>query len=75
MVPLMQMWDMSMENTAYSIDKYEAETVDQIESSQYDVEMLQEQVKVEQMMLQKEQKRQDQTLMDNLLLWDEVSLS
>ncbi|KAL8764071.1 MAG: hypothetical protein Q9184_000282 [Pyrenodesmia sp. 2 TL-2023] len=75
MVPLMHMWDMGMENKAFSIDKYEAETVDQIEASRHDVEMLQERVKVEQMMLQKEQKRQDQTLIDSFVLWDDVSLA
>ncbi|KAL9005867.1 MAG: hypothetical protein Q9188_001375 [Gyalolechia gomerana] len=75
MVPLVQMWDMSMENTAFSIDKYEAETIDQIEASQHDVDMLQEKVKVEQMMLQKEQKRQEQKLLDTFTLWDDVSLS
>ncbi|KAL8655917.1 MAG: hypothetical protein Q9210_000587 [Variospora velana] len=75
MMPLMQMWDMSMENTAFSLDKYEAETIDLIETSQYDVDMLQEKVKVEQMRLQKEQKRQEQELLDNFTWWDDVSLS
>lgn len=72
--PLMQMWDMNVENTGFSIDKYEAETVDQIGISQHDVEMLQEKVKVEQMMLQREQKRHEQKSIDSLSWWD-VSLN
>ncbi|KAL9031192.1 MAG: hypothetical protein Q9196_000756 [Gyalolechia fulgens] len=75
MVPLMQIWDMNMENTAFSLDKYEAETIDQIEASQHDVDMLQEKVKVEQMILQEEQKRQEREWLDSFTLWDDVSLS